>query len=237
MSKTTTKKPAQYEISLEELLEAGCHFGHQSRRWNPKMKKYIYAKKEGVHIFDLEKTATGLKEAMDFIRDLTAQKKKIVFVGTKRQAAQIVKDTALENKIPFVNMRWLGGTITNWDQIKSRINRLLDLETKKQKGEFSKYTKKENVLIDREIDKLNRFVGGLRDLTDIPDALFVVDVKKEIAAVKEARRKGIPVVAIVDSNAEPDLIDYIIPANDDAVRSIKLIVGKLAQAVADGRKN
>lgn len=237
MSKTIAKKPAAYDINLEELLEAGCHFGHQSRRWNPKMKRFIYAKKEGVHIFDLEKTAKGLKDAMEFIRDLTAQKKKIVFVGTKRQAAQIVKDAATENNIPFVNMRWLGGTITNWDQIKSRLTRLLDLESKKQKGDFKQYTKKENVLIDREIDKLNRFVGGLRALTEIPDALFVVDVKKEIAAVKEAKKKGIPVVAIVDSNAEPDLIDYIIPANDDAVRSIKLIVTKLAQAVADGRKN
>jgi small subunit ribosomal protein S2 len=201
------------------------------------MKRYIYAKKEGVHIFDLEKTALGLKKAMEFIRDLTAAKKKIVFVGTKRQAAQIVKETAQENNIPFVNMRWLGGTITNWDQIKSRINRLIDLEAKKQKGDFKQYTKKENVLIDREIDKLNRFVGGLRTMTDLPDALFVVDVKKEIAAVKEAKKKGIPVVAIVDSNAEPDLVDYIIPANDDAVRSIKLIVTKLAQAVTDGRKN
>lgn len=227
----------KYQISLEELLEAGCHFGHQGRRWNPKMEPYIYAKKEGVHIFDLEKTAAGLVKAMTFVGDLTAQGKKIVFVGTKRQAAPIVAEEAAKAGLPFVNMRWLGGTITNWDQIKKGIARLTELETKKQKGELNKYTKKENVLFDREIDKLNRFVGGLRTLTELPEAIFVVDVKKEIAAVREARVKGISVVALVDSNADPDLVDYVIPANDDAVRSIKLIVSKLAQAAQDGKAN
>ena len=229
-----TKK---YQISLEELLEAGCHFGHQGRRWNPKMEPYIYAKKEGVHIFDLEKTAAGLVKAMDYVRDLTAEGKQIVFVGTKRQAAAIIAEEAISANLPFVNMRWLGGTITNWEQIKKGIARLTDLETKKQKGELKKYTKKENVLFDREIDKLNRFVGGLRSLVELPAAIFVVDVRKEIAAVREARVKGITVVALVDSNADPDLIDYVIPANDDAVRSIKLIVSKLAQAAQDGRAN
>lgn len=227
----------KYQISLEELLEAGCHFGHQGRRWNPKMEPYIYAKKEGVHIFDLEKTAAGLVKAMTFVGDLTAQGKKIVFVGTKRQAAPIVAEEAAKAGLPFVNMRWLGGTITNWDQIKKGIARLTELETKKQKGELNKYTKKENVLFDREINKLNRFVGGLRTLTELPAAIFVVDVKKEIAAVREARVKGISVVALVDSNADPDLVDYVIPANDDAVRSIKLIVSKLAQAAQDGKAN
>lgn len=227
----------KYQISLEELLEAGCHFGHQGRRWNPKMEPYIYAKKEGVHIFDLEKTAAGLVKAMTFVADLTAQGKKIVFVGTKRQAAPIVAEEAAKAGLPFVNMRWLGGTITNWDQIKKGIARLSELETKKEKGELKKYTKKENVLFDREIDKLNRFVGGLRTLTELPAAIFVVDVKKEIAAVREARVKGISVVALVDSNADPDLVDYVIPANDDAVRSIKLIVSKLAQAAQDGKAN
>lgn len=227
----------KYQISLEELLEAGCHFGHQGRRWNPKMEPYIYAKKEGVHIFDLEKTAAGLVKAMTFVADLTAQGKKIIFVGTKRQAAPIVAEEAAKAGLPFVNMRWLGGTITNWDQIKKGIARLVELETKKQKGELKKYTKKENVLFDREIDKLNRFVGGLRTLTELPAAIFVVDVKKEIAAVREARVKGISVVALVDSNADPDLVDYVIPANDDAVRSIKLIVSKLAQAAQDGKAN
>ena len=201
------------------------------------MEPYIYAKKEGVHIFDLEKTAAGLVKAMDYVRDLTAEGKQIVFVGTKRQAAAIIAEEAISANLPFVNMRWLGGTITNWEQIKKGIARLTDLETKKQKGELKKYTKKENVLFDREIDKLNRFVGGLRSLVELPAAIFVVDVRKEIAAVREARVKGITVVALVDSNADPDLIDYVIPANDDAVRSIKLIVSKLAQAAQDGRAN
>jgi len=236
-TKIKVKKQPEYLISLEELLEAGCHFGHQGRRWNPKMKPYIYAKKEGVHIFDLEKTAAGLARAMVFVRDLVSEGKKIVFVGTKRQAAPIIAEEAVKAGLPFINMRWLGGTITNWEQIKKGITRLSELETKKQKGELKKYTKKENVLFDREIDKLNRFVGGLRSLTDLPAAIFVVDVKKEIAAVREARKTGISVVALVDSNTDPDLVDYVIPANDDAVRSIKLIVSKLAQAAQDGKAN
>jgi len=236
-TKIKVKKQPEYLISLEELLEAGCHFGHQGRRWNPKMKPYIYAKKEGVHIFDLEKTAAGLARAMVFVRDLVSEGKKIVFVGTKRQAAPIIAEEAVKAGLPFINMRWLGGTITNWEQIKKGIARLSELETKKQKGELKKYTKKENVLFNREIDKLNRFVGGLRSLTDLPAAIFVVDVKKEIAAVREARKTGINVVALVDSNTDPDLVDYVIPANDDAVRSIKLIVSKLAQAAQDGKAN
>jgi len=178
-----------------------------------------------------------LATAMIFVRDLIAQGKKIVFVGTKRQASPIIAEEAAKANLPFVNMRWLGGTITNWDQIKKGIARLEELTTKKQKGELKKYTKKENVLFDREIDKLNRFVGGLRSLAELPAAIFVVDVKKEIAAVREARVKGIKVIALVDSNADPDLVDYVIPANDDAVRSIKLIVSKLAQAAQDGKNN
>lgn len=222
---------------MEELLEAGCHFGHQSRRWNPKMKPYIFAKKEGVHIFDLEQTAASLAKAMSFIRDLVADNKKFILVGTKRQASAIVKEAAVAAKIPYVNMRWLGGTITNWEQIKLRIDRMKSLEEKKQKGELKQYTKKENVLIDREIDKLERFVGGLRDLTELPQAIFVIDVKKEIAAVREARRKGISVLALVDSNADPDLIDFPIPGNDDAVRSIKFVVSKIIEAAQDGKIN
>jgi small subunit ribosomal protein S2 len=232
--KTAAVKPED-EVSLEELLEAGCHFGHQSRRWNPKMKPYLYAKKEGVHIFDLEKTAAGLKQAMSFVRDLATQGKKVVFVGSKRQASAVIKEEAQKAGMPYVNLRWLGGTITNWEQIKTRIDRLKELEEKKQKGEFKNYTKKENVLIDREIDRLNRFVGGLRSLTGLPEAIFVVDVKKEVAAVREARQKNIPVIAVADSNADPDQIDYVIPANDDAVRSIQLIVAKIARAVIDGQ--
>jgi len=229
-----SKKTKDYVINLKDLLDAGCHFGHQSRRWNPKMKEYIFQKRGGVHIFDLEITAKKLKEAMEFVRDLTAEGKTIVFVGSKRQATAIVKEEAEKCGIPYVSERWLGGTITNWEEIKKRIDRLVDLEKKKEAGEFKKYTKKENVLINREIEKLKRFFGGLVKLKGKPEALFVVDVKKEIAAVKEAKRKGVMVVGMVDSNADPDMIDYVIPVNDDAVRSIKLIVSKLAEAVSDG---
>jgi len=225
----------KYKIDLKELLEAGCHFGHQSRRWDPKMKKYIYLKRGGVHIFDLGITATKLAEAMGFVRDLVSEKKTIIFLGTKRQASAIVKEEAEKCKTPYVAVRWLGGTITNWEQIKKSLDKLLDLEKKKEAGEFKKYTKRENVLIDREIERLDRFLGGLKKITEPPDAMFVVDVRKEVAAVKEAKMKGIAVVAMVDSNSDPDMVDYVIPVNDDAVRSIKLVVSKIAEAVIDGR--
>lgn len=223
-------KKTEYKISLKELLEAGCHFGHQARRWNPKMNEYIYTKRDGVHIFDLGLTAKKLKEAMEFVQNLTAEGKKIVFVGTKRQAAAVIKEEAEKCGMPYVAVRWLGGIITNWEQIKKSLDKMMDLEEKKSKGEFKKYTKRENVLIDKQIEKLDRFLGGLRSLKSEPAAVFVVDVKKEIAAVKEARMKGIPVIAIIDTNTDPDLIDYPIPANDDAVSSIKLIVSKIAEA-------
>lgn len=229
-------KLPKFEVDLEELLEAGCHFGHQARRWNPKMYKYIFTKKEGVHIFDLEKTAKLLIEAMEYVYTLVKQNKKIVFVGTKRQASAIIKEEAEKCGMPYVQTRWLGGTITNWKQISKSIKRLKEQEERREKGEFKKYTKKENILIDREIDKLNRFLGGLRQLTDLPEALMVVDVNKEIAAVKEARLKDIPVMAIVDSNTDVDLVDYPIPANDDAVRSIKLVVSKISAAVEAAKK-
>ena len=228
-------KRVEFEISLKDLLEAGCHFGHQARRWNPKMEKYIYTKRDGVHIFDLGITAKKLEEAMEFVRGLTVEHKQIVFVGTKRQAAAIVKEEAQKCGAAFAAERWLGGSITNWDEINKRIKYMKGLEEKKEKGEFKNYTKKENLLIDREIIKLNRFLGGLRDLIGVPAAMFVVDVKKEIVAVKEARVKGVPVVAIIDTNSDPDLVDYPIPANDDAVSSIKLIVSKIAEAVSSGK--
>ena len=223
-------KKTEFKISLKELLEAGCHFGHQARRWNPKMKDYIYTKKSGVHIFDLELTAQKLKEAMEFVQNLSAEGKKVIFVGTKRQAAGVIKEQAEKCGMPYVAVRWLGGIITNWEQIKKSLDKMMDLEEKKSKGEFRKYTKRENVLIDKQIEKLSRFLGGLRTLKNEPAAVFVVDVKKEIAAVKEARMKDIPVIAIVDTNTDPDLIDYPIPANDDAVSSIKLIVTKITEA-------
>ena len=229
------KKIPEYQINLKDLLEAGCHFGHQARRWNPKMEEYIYIKREGVHIFDLEITARKLAEAMAFVYGLIQEGKSIVFVGTKRQASPIIKEEAERCGTHYVAARWLGGTITNWEQIKKSIDRMIDLEEKKKTGEFDKYTKKENIIIDRDIEKLNRFLGGLRNLKKIPEAIMVVDVKKEIAAVKEARCKGVKIVGLVDTNSDPDLVDYPIPVNDDAVGSIKFIVSKLAEAVIGGK--
>lgn len=222
-------------VPLEELLEAGSHFGHQSRRWNPKMKEYLYTVRGGVHIFDLVKTAEKLKEACDFLRELAAKGGSIVFVGTKRQAQEIIKEEAQKAGAYFIAERWLGGIITNWEEISKRLRHLEETKLKKEAGEFKKYTKKENVLIDREIVKLTRFLGGLTGLKAVPDAIVVVDVTREIAAVREAKLRGVTVVAIVDSNADPDYADYVIPANDDAVRSIKLIVSALATAVAEGK--
>lgn len=230
-----SQKIKDYQISLKDLLEAGCHFGHQARRWNPKMEPYIYLKREGVHIFDLAITAQKLKEAMEYVRDLVAERKTVIFVGTKRQATSIVKEEAEKAGAPYVAIRWLGGTMTNWDQVSKSIEKLRDLTEKKAAGEFKKYTKKENILIDRDIARLEKFLGGLRDIKGIPEAVFVVDVKKEHAVVKEARVKGVTVIGMVDTNADPEMADYVIPANDDAVSSIKLIVAKMAEAFADGK--
>lgn len=234
--KTTKKsKSPQYEIDLKELLEAGAHFGHQARRWDPKMDEYIFVKREGVHIFDLGLTAKKLVEAMEYVKDIVSQGKEMVFLGTKRQAAAIIKEEAEKVGAPFVAIRWLGGLITNWKQIEKSIKKLNDMEEKKKEGEYRKYTKRENVLIDKDIEKLNRFLGGLRNLKQIPEAIFVVDIKKEEAAVKEALLKNVKVVAMVDTNSDPDMADYIIPANDDAVSSIKMVVAKIASAYADGK--
>ncbi len=232
--KKQSKKLPDYEVDLRELLEAGCHFGHQARRWNPKMEEYIYIKREGVHIFDLAQTADRLAKAMNYVREIVSEGKQIIFVGTKRQASPIIKEEAEGCGVLHVSIRWLGGTLTNWDQIKKSIDKLKDLEEKKEKGELKKYTKKENVMFDRDIAKLTRFLGGLKDLKGTPEAVFIVDVKKEHAVVKEARIKGVKVIGLVDSNSDPDLIDYMIPANDDAVSSVKFVVSKLAEAVNDG---
>lgn len=231
------KSKNNYLVPLEELLEAGCHFGHQSRRWHPKMSRYIWGERVGVHIFDLEKTQRALAEACEFVKKLSAEGKNIAFVGTKRQAADVLKEEAERIKAPFVVKRWLGGTITNWEQIKKSITELKELRQKKETGELERYTKKERVLFDREISRLERMVGGIENLTSIPDALFVVDIKREISAVREARNAGIPIIAIVDSNCDPNGIDMAIPANDDAVRSIKLITAKIADAIRDGKNN
>lgn len=225
-----------YEIPLADLLEAGCHFGHQVRRWNPKMEPYIYTERDRVHIFDLAKTAEGIKQACEFIKDLASKGGEILMVGTKRQAKAIIKEEASKAGATFVCERWLGGTITNWNQIKKSIDKLIDMRDKREKGEYDKYTKKENILINREIDRLERFFGGFSRLTKIPDALFVVDIHRESVAVDEANQRDIKVVGLVDTNSDPEKADYVIPANDDAVRSIKLVVSTAAQAYADGKR-
>lgn len=225
-----------YLVPLEDLLAAGCHFGHQKKRWHPKMAPYIWQEKEGIHIFDLAKTSQLLNQACLAIRDLAQKGKKIILVGTKRQAQSVIKEIATQKGIPYVNNRWLGGTITNWKQIKKSIDKLKELRERKEKGEFKKYTKKENLLIERKISRLSRFFEGLLNLDDKPDAIFVIDVKREIVAIKEARAKNIPVFAIVDSNVNPDLVNYPIPANDDSIRSIKIIVEKISQAIKDGQE-
>lgn len=225
------------KVSLKDLLEAGAHFGHQARRWNPKMEDYLFGVRDGIHVFDLAKTKEGLEKAAEFVKTTAAEGGKIVFVGAKRQAQAIIKEEAKKAGMPFVDQRWLGGTITNWEEIKKRINRLIEMKEKREKGEYEKYTKREQLLIDREINRLEKKVGGLADLKGLPEAIFVVDTKTEETAVKEANRKGITVVAIVDSNSNPDLVDYIIPANDDAVGAIKLIVSVIGEAAGEGRKS
>lgn len=222
-------------IDLKDLLEAGAHFGHQARRWNPKMKPFIFTTRDNVHIFDLAITASKLAEAMAFVTEWVKNGQEIVFVGCKRQAQAIVKEEAIKVGAPYVTERWLGGILTNWEEINRRIERLKELKEKRDADGFKHYTKKERVLIDREIARLDRFFGGLELLKGRPEALFIVDTHKEIVAVKEANLIGIPIVAMVDTNGDPDLVTHIIPINDDAVRSIKLVVNKIATAYARGK--
>lgn len=224
------------KLSLKDLLEAGAHFGHQARRWNPKMEDYLFEVRDGIHVFDLVKTKEGLEKAADFVRELTAQGGQIIFVGTKRQAQAIIKEEAKKAGMPFVDRRWLGGTVTNWQEIKKRIDHLIEMREQKEKGEYKKYTKKEQLLLDREMEKLEKKMGGLVSLEDLPAAIFMVDTKTEEIAIREAKMKDIPVVAIVDSNSNPDLVDYLIPANDDAVGAIKLIVSVIGEAARSGRE-
>jgi len=220
------------EISLQELLEAGCHFGHRKSKTHPKIKPYIYAVRNEISIFDLAKTKEKILEAQKFITDLTEKGKKIVFIGTKRQAREIVKKAAKEVGMPFIVRRWLGGTITNWQEIRSNsVNKYKTLKSDWESGKFSKRTKREQAVFKRELGRLERLVGGLVDLDKIFDAIIVVDVKGDKVAVDEARTAGIPIIGIVDSNCSPDLVDYPIPANDDAAKSIQLIIGELAKAV------
>ncbi len=236
--KRTKKKPekkASFKVDLEKLLQAGVHFGHQAKRWHPKMTAYIWTTRDGVHIFDLVKTAACLKKAAQFVKETVASGGKIIFVGTKRQARAIIKEEAARCGAYYISERWLGGLITNWNQVKKSIDKLIEMKEKKKAGEYEKYTKKENILIDREINRLERFFGGLVGLEGIPEAIFVVDVTREKAAVKEAKEKGVKVVALVDTDSNPEVVDYLIPGNDDAVRSVKLIVSTMADAVIEGQ--
>lgn len=222
-------------VSMKELLEAGVHFGHHTRRWNPKMRSYIFTERNGIHIIDLRQTLEAIEEAYEAVRDLASQGGAILFVGTKKQAADIIKQAATECGMPYVTHRWLGGTLTNWQTIRQRIDYLLDLERRQERGEFSLLPKKEVLQLEREMEKLNTRLGGIKDMRELPDMLFIVDTRREEIAVKEANILEIPIVAMVDTNSDPDPIDYVVPSNDDAIRTIKLITGLMAQAAKEGR--
>ena len=223
-------------VSMKQLLEAGVHFGHQTRRWNPKMAKYIFTERNGIYIIDLQKTVKMLDTAYDFIRDVSAEGGEILFVGTKKQAQEAIKEEAERCGMHYVNARWLGGMLTNYRTIKTRIARLEQLNKMKEDGTFDLLPKKEVVQLEHEIEKLEKFLGGIKNMGELPKAIFVVDTRKEKIAVAEARNLGIPVVAIVDTNCDPDEIDYVIPGNDDAIRAVKLIAGAMADAVIEGRQ-
>ena len=221
--------------TIKQLLEAGAHFGHQTGRWHPRMKNYIFTKRNGIHIIDLEKTAAMLDKACEYVRELVAAGSTILFVGTKKQAQESIVEEAQRCGMPYIDQRWLGGMLTNFATIQARIDHLVRLEDQQSRGEFGRLTKKEILKINEEIEKLNIQMGGIKEMTSLPNALFIVDPTKEGIALAEAKRKGIPVVAIVDTNCNPDIIDYPIPANDDAIRAIKLICSKIADAVLEGK--
>ncbi len=221
--------------TIKELLEAGAHFGHQTSRWHPAMKKYIFTKRNGIHIIDLEQTAVMLDTACDFVREVAAEGGNILFVGTKKQAQESIELEAQRCGMFYVNQRWLGGVLTNFATIQSRIDYLVRLEDQQSRGDFERLPKKEALKIGKEILRLNHLMGGFKELTKLPDALFIIDPTKENIAIAEARRVGIPVVSIVDTNCNPDDIDYPIPANDDAIRTIKLICNKIADAIIEGK--
>ncbi len=223
-------------VSMKQLLEAGVHFGHQTRRWNPKMAEYIFTQRNGIYIIDLQKTVKKLDQAYSFIKEITEQGKSVLFVGTKKQAQESVKSEALKSGSFFVNARWLGGMLTNFSTIRKRVSRLNQLKAMEEDGTFGLLPKKEVIKLRLEIEKLEKFLGGVKDMKELPGALFVVDPKKERIAVSEAKKLDIPVVAIVDTNCDPDVVDYVIPGNDDAIRAVKLISGAIAQAVIEGKE-
>ena len=223
-------------VSMKALLEAGVHFGHRARRWNPKMKPYIFTERNGIHIIDLQQTMARLEEVYGVIRDTVAEGGTVLFASTKRQAQESIASEAERCGMPYVNERWLGGTLTNFRTIRQRIDYLLGLERRQELGEFSRLPKKEALGLQRQIDKLNRKLGGLKEMRRLPSLVFIADVRREAIAVKEANKLGIPIVAMVDTNCDPDPIDYLIPANDDAIRAIKLITSKVADAVLEGQQ-
>ena len=223
-------------VAMKQLLEAGVHFGHQTRRWNPKMAEYIFTERNGIYIIDLQKTVKKLNEAYLFARDIAAEGKDILFVGTKKQAQDSVKEEAINCNMPYVNARWLGGMLTNFRTIRTRIARLEQLRKMREDGTFDLLPKKEVIGLELEIEKLEKFLGGIQNMDRIPGALFIVDPRKERIAVQEAKKLGIPIIAIVDTNCDPDEIDAVIPGNDDAIRAVKLIASTSAAAVIEARQ-
>ncbi len=223
-------------VSMKQLLEAGVHFGHQTRRWNPKMKPYIFTERNGIYIIDLQKTVKMIEDAYEFIRDLSAKGGTFLFVGTKKQAQEAVAEEAVRCGMYYVNQRWLGGMLTNFQTIRSRIKRLIQIEEWERDGYLQRLPKKEAGLLMREKEKLEKSLGGIKGMESLPSAMFVVDPRKEDIAVMEARRLGIPIVGIVDTNCDPDKVDYLIPGNDDAIRAVKLITARIADAIIEGRE-
>jgi small subunit ribosomal protein S2 len=223
-------------ISMKQLLEAGVHFGHQTRRWNPKMDRYIFTERNGIYIIDLQKTVKKVEEAYNFIKSVAAENGTILFVGTKKQAQDSVKEEAERCGMYYINQRWLGGTLTNFATIQKRVNRLHELKRMEEDGTFDVLPKKEVILLKKEQDKLDKFLGGISQMKRLPSAIFIIDPRKERIAVAEARKLGIPIVGIVDTNCDPDEIDYVIPGNDDAIRAVKLLTAKMADAVVEAHQ-
>ncbi len=223
-------------IAMKQLLEAGVHFGHQTRRWNPKMAEYIFTERNGIYIIDLQKTVKKVEEAYYFVRDIAANGGEVLFVGTKKQAQDAIKEEAERVGMYFVNARWLGGMMTNFQTIQKRIDRLAQINKMEEEGTFALLPKKEVIKLKAQRDKLEKYLGGIKDMKKLPAALFVVDPRKEHIAITEAKKLGIPVVAIVDTNCDPDDVDYVIPGNDDAIRAVKLIVSTMANAIIEGRQ-
>lgn len=223
-------------VSMKQLLECGVHFGHQTRRWNPKMKPYIFTERNGIYIIDLQKTVKGLEKAYDFVREVSKSGGTLLFVGTKRQAQDPIREEALKAGQYYINQRWLGGLLTNFATIRRRVTRMGELQEMENNGTINKYPKKEIIKLRKEREKLEKYLSGIKEMKDIPDAIFIIDPRRETIAVLEAHKLGIPVISIVDTNCDPDVIDYPIPGNDDAIRAIELIVGLMANAFIEGRQ-